>query len=209
VASTDNLTAVSQLDEADDAGSEPARTAWNLAEIVAVVLLAILLILIVASIISALATQSLFAPATVVGPGRHLTVGLALERAGPWAAPQSAAFFVLGSLALAWWQIESWTNDDGDPFDAEAFVHLRRVAIVTRIDLVLSWLTIVGGVLVVVGTSLQESPHQNWSLFAENLGIALGSVVLGVVGLVAARRLQASGSAAAETWHPAPAPAPV
>lgn len=193
-----------QFDEIDDTTNEP-RSAWNLAEIVAVALLAILAILIVASIISALATQDLFASATVVGPDRNLTVALALERAGEWAAPQSAAIFVLGSLALAWWQIESWTNDDGDPFDAEAFVHLQRAAIVTRIDLVLSLLTIVGGVLVVVGTTLQESPHQNWSLFAENLGIALGSVVLGVVGVVAARRLQASGLAAAETWRAAPA----
>jgi hypothetical protein len=195
---------VRQFDEIDDTTNEP-RSAWNLAEIVAVALLAILAILIVASIISALATQDLFASATVVGPDRNLTVALALERAGEWAAPQSAAIFVLGSLALAWWQIESWTNDDGDPFDAEAFVHLQRAAIVTRIDLVLSLLTIVGGVLVVVGTTLQESPHQNWSLFAENLGIALGSVVLGVVGVVAARRLQASGLAAAETWRAAPA----
>jgi hypothetical protein len=169
-----------------------------------VVLLAILVILILASIIGAMATQSLFASATVVGPDRHIVVALALERAGTWAVPQSAAIFVLGSLALAWWQIELWTNDDGDPFDAEAFVHLRRAAIVTRIDLVLSLLTIVGGVLLAVGTSLAESPHQNWSLFVQNFGLALGSVVLGGVGVVAARRLGASGQAAAETWRAAP-----
>jgi hypothetical protein len=195
---------VSQLDKTDDGISQPARPAWNLAEIVTVVLLAILVILILASIIGAMATQSLFASATVVGPDRHIVVALALERAGTWAVPQSAAIFVLGSLALAWWQIELWTNDDGDPFDAEAFVHLRRAAIVTRIDLVLSLLTIVGGVLLAVGTSLAESPHQNWSLFVQNFGLALGSVVLGGVGVVAARRLGASGQAAAETWRAAP-----
>jgi hypothetical protein len=200
---------VSQLDDIDDidddVGSAPARTAWNLAEIVAFVLLVILCILVVSSIIGALATPNLFASTTVLGPGRHLSVALALQRAGSWAAPQSAAIFVLGSLALAWWQIESWTNDDGDAFDAEAFVHLRRATIVTRIDLVVSLLTIVGGVLVVVGTSLQESPNQNWTEFVVNLGIALGSVVLGVVGVVAARRLQASGLEAVATWNGAPA----
>jgi hypothetical protein len=181
--------------------SQLARPAWNLAEIVAAALLAVLCILLVASIIAALATPNLFAAASVVGPGRHLWVASALERAGSWAAPQSAALFVLGSLALAWWQLESWTNDDGDPFDAEAFVHLRRATIATRIDLALSLLTIVGGVLIVVGTSLQESPNQNWSVFVVNLGVAIGSVVLGAVGAVASRRLQASGLAAAATWQ--------
>jgi hypothetical protein len=198
---------VSQFGETDDGISEPAHAAWNLAEIVDVALPAILLILIVASVVAAMATQNLFASALVVGPDRQLFVALALERAGMWAVPQSAAIFVLGSLALAWWQIESWTNDDGDPFDAEAFVHLRRAAMVTRIDLVLSLLTMVGGVLLAVGTSLAESPHQNWSLFAQNFGLALGSVVLGGVGVVAARRLVASGLAAAETWRAAPAAA--
>jgi hypothetical protein len=170
--------------------------------VVAIVLLVILVILMVGSIISALATQSLFT--TAVGPDRDATVAVALERAGGWAAPQSAAVFVLGSLALAWWQIQQWTNDDDEPFEADAFVHLRRAGVVAQSALVLSLLTIVGGVLVAVGTSLEESPHQNWSLFAENLGIAFGSVVLGVTGLLAARRLQARGLAAVATWRAAP-----
>jgi hypothetical protein len=195
---------VSQLDDADDEGDHPPPISWSLAEIVAVALLAILFILLVASVIASFATPDLFSS---VGPGGDIVVGSALQRAGAWAAPQSAAIFVLGSLALAWWQIESWTNDDGDPFDEHAFVHLRRAAVVTRIDLVLSLLTIVGGVLIAVGTSLQVSPAQDWSPFTVNLGVALGSLVLGVVGVVAARRLLARGVAAVATWHAAPAAA--
>jgi hypothetical protein len=198
---------VSQLHDVDDAGSETAHTAWNLAEIVAVVLLAILLILLVASVIAALATPGLFASARLIGPVRHITVGSALQRAGSWASPQSAAIFVLGSLALAWWQIEAWTNDDADPFDADAFVHLRRATMVIRLDFVLALLTIVGGVLIAVGTSMQQPPDQNWTVFVQDLGVALGSVVLGVLGVVAVRRLQASGLAAAATWQGAPAAA--
>jgi hypothetical protein len=140
---------------------------------------------------------------SITGSG-HDDVADAPERAGAWASPQSAALFLLGSLGLAWWQIELWTNDDGDPFDEEAFVHLRRTETVARIDLVLSLLTVVGGVLIVVGTLLLASPGDNWSVFAVNLGIALGSVLLGIVGAVAARRLLASGRAAVATWHVAP-----
>jgi hypothetical protein len=192
------------VDDDADGGDHPRPTSWSLAEIVAVALQAILIILLAVSVIASFATPDLFGS---VGAGSDVVVGSALQRAGAWAAPQSAALFVLGSLALAWWQIESWTNDDGDPFDEQAFVHLRRAAVVTRVDLVLSLLTIVGGVLIAVGTSVQVSPAQDWSMFSVNLGVALGSLVLGVVGVVAARRLLASGVAAVATWHAAPAPA--
>jgi hypothetical protein len=198
---------VSQLDDVDDARSQRTRTAWNLAEIVAVGLLVILFLLLVTSLIGSVTTPYLFSSINFGAPGRHIEVGLALERAGVWASPQSAAVFVLGSLALAWWQIESWTRDDGDAFDEEAFGHLRRAAIVTRLGLVLSFLTMVGGVLVGVGVALQQSPGQNWSTFVVDIGVALGAVVLGVVGVVAARRLLASGLAAVATWDVAPAAA--
>jgi drug/metabolite transporter (DMT)-like permease len=69
---------------------------------------------------------------------------------------------------------------------------------------VLSFLTMVGGVLVGVGVALQQSPGQNWSTFVVDIGVALGSVVLGVVGVVAARRLLDSGLAAVATWHAPP-----
>ncbi len=198
---------MSQFDQADagidveDAAEQPPHVSWNLAEIVAVALVLILVILLVASVIGALTTPGLFQSVADSGPSE---VGNVLERAGAWASPQSAAIFLLGSLALAWWQIESWTNDDNDPYDAEAFVHLRRAAIVTRIDLVLSFLVVAGGVLIVVGTSLLVAPGDDWSDFVVNVGIALGSLVLGVVGMVAARRLLSSGKAAAATWHETP-----
>jgi hypothetical protein len=195
---------VSQLDDVDDPPGQRTRTAWNLAEIVAVGLLVILFLLLVTSLIGSVTTPYLFSSINFGAPGRHIDVGLALERAGVWASPQSAAIFVLGSMALAWWQIESWTRDDGDAFDEEAFVHLRRAAIVTRLDLVLSLLTIVGGVLVGVGIALAQSPGQNWSTFVVDIGVVLGSVVLGVVGVVAARRLLDGGLAAAATWHAPP-----
>jgi hypothetical protein len=55
--------------------------------------------------------------------------------------------------------------------------------------------------------ALQQSPGQNWSTFVVDIGVALGAVVLGVVGVVAARRLLASGLAAVATWDMAPAAA--
>ncbi len=190
-------------DEVDDELTEMARTAWNLAEIVAVALVAILFIFLVTSVIGAITSPHLFDVASGFASSQ---LGFALEQAGEWAAPQSAAILLLGSLGLAWWQIESWTNDDGDPFNEEALVHLWRAAIVTRIDLVYSLLTIVGGVLIAVGSSLRQSPSEDWSTFSVNLGLALGAIVLGVVGVVAAFRLLASGRAAEATWHASPAP---
>ena len=168
---------MSQLDDVDDPPGQRTRTAWNLAEIVAVGLLVILFLLLVTSLIGSVTTPYLFSSINFGAPGRHIEVGLALERAGVWASPQPAAIFVLGSMALAWWQIESF-------------------------------LTIVGGVLVGAGIALAQSPGQNWSTFVVDIGVVLGSVVLGVVGVVAARRLLDGGLAAAATWHARHPPPP-
>jgi hypothetical protein len=61
--------------------------------------------------------------------------------------------------------------------------------LVLRLELALAALTILGGILAVVGRVMQTSPSQQWSAFFANLGTGIGSVCLGLVGIIVVRWL--------------------
>jgi len=60
---------------------------------------------------------------------------------------------------------------------------------VLRLELLLAVLTVIGGTVSIVGRVMQVSPPQQWSAFFENLGSSLGSVVLGILGIVVVKCL--------------------
>jgi hypothetical protein len=64
-----------------------------------------------------------------------------------------------------------------------------RTALVLRLELVLAVLTVVGGILSIVGRVMQVSPSQQWSAFFATLGTGVGSVCLGLLGIAAVQWL--------------------
>jgi hypothetical protein len=61
--------------------------------------------------------------------------------------------------------------------------------LVLQLELVLAVLTVLGGILSIVGRVLQVSPPQQWSAFFATLGTGVGSVCLGLLGVVVIRWL--------------------
>lgn len=110
--------------------------------------------------------------------------GHTLALATEWSDPAAVAVFLVVPLALvAWLQRRA-----GDELSGS------RTALVLRLALALAVLTILGGIVSVVGNALSVSPSVAWSPFLWSLGSGLGSVVLGVVGIVAVTHMNDDGS---------------
>jgi len=170
------------------------RIPWELAEILALGLVAIFAVLIATGVASGAIFDATFGSGHINGvPGfaSPSVVGQAFQQGAFWAEPQIATIFVLGSLGLAWWQIESWAADGGETED-EAAVHIRRARTVVKVVLVISLLCGLGGLLLVIGHSLMSAPADNWSVFVESLGLTIGSLLLGAIGIYASIRLLGS-----------------
>jgi hypothetical protein len=69
---------------------------------------------------------------------------------------------------------------------------------VLRLVLTLALLTVLGGILSVVGRVLQYSPSQSWSSFFFTLGEGVGSVGMGILAIVVVRWLADDRSGADE-----------
>jgi hypothetical protein len=100
------------------------------------------------------------------------------------AAPWRLQYGLLALFIFAPFALISYPTADDDP----AGDRVRRL--VLRSELVLCFLTMVGGVLSVVGRVLQDPPSANWGGFLAALGLGIGSVVLGLLGAVAVQWLQ-------------------
>jgi hypothetical protein len=169
------------------------RVPWELAEILAWGLVLIFAVVIATGV----ASGAVFDATVGSGHGNGAlgfagpsVLGEALQLGTSWAEPQVATIFVLGSLGLAWWQIESWAAD-GDETE-EGAAHIRRARAVVKVVLVISLLCGLGGVLFVIGRSLVTTPAENWSVFVESVGLTIGSILLGAIGIYASARLLGS-----------------
>ena len=170
--------------------AESDGMAWELAEVIGSGLALIFAVLIVTGV----ALAGVFIG--TVGSGHFIgflgfnagALGEAFEQGTFWALPQVAVVFVLGSLGLAWWQMESWTADNG-PTEEGAAVHIRRARRLVKTIMTMSALCVVGGLLSVTGRCLESTPGANWSTFVEAIGLTIGSVLLGLIGVFAGGRL--------------------
>jgi hypothetical protein len=160
---------------------DPSRYApreIRLAELVALGLLVVEGLVILGSVAAAIANQVQFSDQNLSVVGAHAW-GYTLALASAWSVPWAVAVFLFGPLALVAWMGQR----EGDEVSGD------RARVVLRLELVLAVLTVVGGAVSIVGRVMQVSPPQQWSAFFENLGSSLGSVVLGVVGIVVVTHL--------------------
>jgi hypothetical protein len=160
---------------------DPSRYApreVRLAELVALGLLAVEGLVILGSVAAAIANQVQFGGQNFSAVGAHAW-GYTLSLASAWSAPWAVAVFLLGPLALVAWMGQR----EGDEISED------RTRVVLRLELLLAVLTVIGGTVSIVGRVMQVSPPQQWSAFFENLGSSLGSVVLGILGIVVVKWL--------------------
>jgi hypothetical protein len=175
-------------------GEDSIRIPWELAEILAWGLVLIFTVLIATGVASGAVFEATFGSGPAnggLGLASLSVVGQAFQQGTFWAAPQIATIFVLGSLGLAWWQIESWTADGGETEEGAA-THIRRARTVVKAVLVISLLCGLGGVLSVIGHSLMSAPADNWTVFVQSTGLTIGSLLLGAIGIYASVRLLGS-----------------
>lgn len=100
--------------------------------------------------------------------------GYTLTYVSGWSAPPAVVVFLFGPLALVAWI----GRREGDEISKE------RTRVVLRLELVLAVLTVIAGIVSIVGRVVQLSPSQQWSGFFETLGLGIGSVCLGIVAVV-------------------------
>lgn len=158
--------------------SGSAHSELRLAELVALGLLVVEGIVILGSVAAAIANQAQYGGQNFSGEGARAW-GYTLSLASGWSAPWAVAVVLLGPLALVAWM----GHREGDETSED------RTRLVLRLELVLAFLVVVGGILAIVGRVMQFSPSQDWSAFFEILGTGLGSVVLGTLGIVVVKRL--------------------
>jgi hypothetical protein len=169
---------------------DSTRVPWELAEILARGLVLIFAVVIATGVASGAVFDATFGSghgSDVLGSAGPSVLGEALQQGTSWAEPQVATIFVLGSLGLAWWQMESWTAD-GDETE-EGAAHIGRARTLVKAVLVISLLCGLGGVLFAIGHALVTTPAQDWSTFVESIGLAIGSLLLGALGTYASVRL--------------------
>lgn len=170
------MTIGTPADELSDAGQRELRRA----ELVAFGLLVVEGFAVVGYLAAGIANQAQFGGHEYAGgvAGAHAW-GYTLSIATTWSAPWVVAVFLLGPLGLVAWIGRRKGDETSDV----------RSRLVLRLELVLAALTILGGILAVVGRVMQTSPSQQWSAFFANLGTGIGSVCLGLVGIIVVRWL--------------------
>lgn len=105
--------------------------------------------------------------------------GYTLSIASEWSAPGVVVAFLLGPLALVTWS----RMRGGDEIAGD------RRELVVRLALGLAVLTVLGGILSIVGHVMQSSPSENWSAFFGVLGSGAGAICLGLLTIFVVTRL--------------------
>jgi hypothetical protein len=157
--------------------SGAAHRGVRLAGLVALGLLAVEGLAILGYVAAGIANQAQFGDQNFSVVGAHAW-GYTLTLASSWSAPWAVAVFLLGPLALVAWIGRREGDDSAD-----------RTRLVLQLELILAVLTVLGGILSIVGRVMQVSPPQQWSAFFATLGTGVGSVCLGLLGVVVIRWL--------------------
>jgi hypothetical protein len=158
--------------------SGSAHRELRLAELVALGLLMVEGLVILGFVAAAIANQAQFGGQGLSNEGGHVW-GYTLGLASSWSEPGAVAVFLLGPLALVAWI----GRREGDEVSAD------RTRLVLQLELILAVVTVIGGIVSIAGRVMQVSPSQQWSFFFENLGSSLGSVCLGILGIVVVKWL--------------------
>lgn len=155
-----------------------AHRETGLAEFVALSLFVVEGLLILGFVAAGIANQAQYGGLEFSVEGSHAW-GYTLTLATDWSNPAAVIAFLLAPLALVAWI----RTREGDELSES------HCQLVLRLAGVLAVLTVLGGILSIVGHVMQISPSENWSLFLGVLGSGLGAVGLGIVGLVVVMRL--------------------
>jgi hypothetical protein len=164
--------------DAPEGLSGSAHRELRLAELVALGLLSVEGLVILGYVAAAIANQVQYGGQSLSVVGAHAW-GYTLTLAAGWSAAAAVAVFLLGPLALVAWI----ARRQGDEISEE------RTRLVLRLDLILAVLTVVGGIVSIVGRVMQFSPPQEWSAFFVTLGNSVASVSLGLLAIVVIRWL--------------------
>jgi hypothetical protein len=165
------------------------------AELVAFGLLLIEGLLILGDVAAAIANQAMFGAVVLSNQGSHAW-GYTLSLASAWSSPPAVAIFLLVPLGLV-----AWVSRRGPGDRVES-----RADLVLRLALTLALLTVLAGILSVVGRVLQYSPSESWSSFFVALGAGIGSVCLGILGIIVVHWLAIDLSVAHEGQPADPLP---
>lgn len=165
-------------DEATAARSEATDRDVRRTEFVSLGLLLIEGIVIVGYLAAAIANQVTFGGEGLSSQGAHAW-GYTLSLATAWSSPPAVAIFLLVPLGLVAWMSRRRPTD----------LFESRAGLVLRLSLTLAVLTVLAGVLSVVGRVLQYPPSSSWTSFFFTLGTGVGSVCMGALAIVVVRWL--------------------
>ena len=169
---------IGAAEDAEDLGGSGHR-GTGLAEFVALSLFVVEGLVILGFVAAGIANQVQYGTQNFGVEGSNAW-GYTLSLASEWSNPAAVVAFLLGPLALVAW-IRTRERDE---------LSDSRSDLVLGLGLGLAVLTVLGGILSVVGRVLQFSPSESWSVFLGILGTGIGSVCLGIVGIVVAVRLR-------------------
>jgi hypothetical protein len=161
-----------------DDRSGSAHRELRLAELAALGLLVVEGLVILGYVAAAIANQAQFGGQHFNAVESHVW-GFTLTYLSGWSLPPVVVVFLLGPLGIVAWIRQR----GGDEISA------ARAGLVLRLEFVLAMLTVIGGIVSIVGRVIETSPAQQWSGFFETLGLGVGSVCLGVLGVVIVRWL--------------------
>jgi hypothetical protein len=143
-------------------------------------------VLVVASVIAAILTASV---STSIN-GQNLAsepVSTVLYTATAWAARPEVVLILLATLGLAWWQVESWSDDadDDEPATDDSGRHVIRASTMATAAGALLVVTAMAAIgLAIGGWSNDNGPGSvTWAFRLEYLGPAVATFLISVAGL--------------------------
>jgi len=104
---------------------------------------------------------------------------------------------LLLSAALIWWQYGYWTSNPTDDVSEEIIdVHISRLRTIAKWNLAAFVVTIASVILLILASILQNidsrAPLEVWGYSVETICMALGTILLSVLGVVGLRRIIAA-----------------
>ena len=173
------------------------KASWEIAEIVGISLLVVFGLLVVTGFISSVMLDHSYGGNGLAGrygiwSSQNLT--LIFTQGTYWANPESTAVFLIGTLGLTWWQIETWRPTTAEPSEL-AFIHLARSKTTIKIIFVFALLCVLGAVLQVVAYFLNSPLAGSPGSLVRIAGSAAGTLIICAVAAFGGLRLNRNSGA--------------
>ena len=113
-----------------------------------------------------------------------------------WVDPSTSTMLLL-SAALIWWQYGYWSSiQSGDLSDDVIDVHIERLRTIAKWNLASFVVTIASVLLLILASILQNTdsgaPLEVWANSVETICMALGTILLSLLGVVGLQRILAA-----------------